>query len=106
MKIGAKGKIVDKVADDDEDKVADREVNITHKDYIAYYAEQEIVRGKTQALEKMKLYYQDLLYRDPLMRRKFNTELEAVFSAGTKLSFNLIKDYILELAECSSKLRT
>lgn len=108
MKIGAKGKIVNKVAnidDDDEHEVANEEVDIARKDYIAYHAEQEIVHGTVQALEKMKLYYQDLLW-DPHMYRKFNTELEAVFSAGTKLSFDLIKDQILEFAGRTSKLRT
>ena len=115
---GAKGKKNDEGTDDEETNIADddahevaedHEISTARKDYIAYCTEQELIRGTPEALERMKLYCQDLQQDDGTQispGKKFKDEVKEVFVAGTKLGFDLIKERILDFAEKKLSLRT
>lgn len=106
----AKGKKVDKAttiidsddehaASDNETEPSSDEIDTARKDYEAYHTEQELTRGTASALEKMKHYCRALRTgAQPLPSSKLDTETAAVFAAGTKLSFDLIKDGMLAFA--------
>lgn len=115
--IGAKGNKVGKASTiidtDDEHGWSDNEtepssdgMNTAGKDYEAYHTEQEINRGTVSALSKMKLHCRALQpSAHPLPASRFNSEVSAVFAAGTKLSFDLIKDGILTFASRTCTLQ-
>ncbi|KAI4126745.1 MAG: hypothetical protein LQ347_004850 [Umbilicaria vellea] len=91
-------------ASDNETEPSSDEIDTARKDYEAYHIEQELSRGTASALEKMKRHCRALgTGAPPLPSSKLDTEIAAVFAAGTKLSFELIQDGILAFASSTSQ---
>ncbi|KAA6408725.1 MAG: hypothetical protein FRX48_07807 [Lasallia pustulata] len=93
--------------DNEGHEAAEDEMDKARKDNIAYCTERNIVRGTRKALNQMRDYCGDLEDSPrPLCDKKFKAEVSEIFLAGTKLSFDVIKDQFLDFAERTSSLRT